>query len=135
MKTAFQILLLILFLIFLGGCTLFVDDEYDEPREILVRDNYVTIEWDNPIYLIKSGEAESQMIYIRAHGTENWQLMDEVDFSIVPSYTIRRADLKPGKYDFGVSVKTKDGKISKIHSSLDTSASPATGWYIFWIMD
>ena len=39
-----------------------------------------------------------------------------------------------GTYVFGVSAILPDGSESPMHSSLDFSANPAGGWYVFWVL-
>lgn len=126
---------LVVLMCFLSTCSFLLAPPTYSPREIMVNGNSVTIEWDNPEHLAGDERIESQRIYIRSHGSFNWRLLDEINYSETPSYTVRRGSLEPGKYDFGVSIVTSNGIESSIHSSLDSSASPPSGWYIYWVMD
>lgn len=128
-------LILLYFIFCMNSCRLFLSDSIDKPHEIIVTSNYITIEWDNPVFFSKTNTIESYNIYFRKHGYYQWLFYSEVDYKRIPSFTFDSGDFTPGKYDFGVSAVTTDGRESKIHSSLDSSASPSTGWYIFWIMD
>lgn len=126
--------LILIIVVSTGSCS-FLFSNMTHAMEIIVKGNYFTIEWDNPVYLEKTDNIQSYRIYIRRHGYHYWQQVDEVEYLKGPSCTIKRNDFPPGKYDVGVSAVNHEGMESAIHSSMDTDASPQGGWYIFWIMD
>jgi len=127
--------LLVLLILCFFSCSLLIDSDFTLPQEIRIYSNHIILEWQNPAFSEKSNQIHSQRIYIREHGLRIWRHIDEIPYSPTPSYTLNRGDYTPGKYDFGVSIVTNDGVESAIHSSLDYTASPPTGWYIYWVMD
>lgn len=104
-------------------------------RQYIIFEDEIKIEWNNPVALSKKNLIKSNRIYIRKHGQIIWQFVEEIKMSENPSITVHGNSFSPGKYDIGVSTVTKDDEESRIHSSLDKTAYPPTGWYIFWIMD
>ncbi|MFZ7131897.1 MAG: hypothetical protein ACOWWR_06025 [Eubacteriales bacterium] len=109
--------------------------DIDFAQEIMVRGNYLTIEWDNPFFIEEANKIKTYRIFIRSHGTYGWTFVSGKAYSEQTSFTIEKGDLRSGKYDIGVAIVTTDGEMTAIHSSLDNTAIPQTGWYIFWIMD
>ena len=130
---------LLLFILLLTTCSRlsspFFINHNNCPREIIIYEDYFNLEWDNPAELQQTNSILLHKIYIRKHGDIDWQLVKEIDSGVKTSCIIRGDEFEPNKYDIGVSFVTTDGTESAIHSSLDKTASPPTGWYIFWIME
>ena len=69
-------------------------------------------------------------LYRRVHGESEWVLL--VIGLNSPQATITQAELAFGQYDFAVSYVSVSGAESDLHSSLDDTADPHTGWYLDW---
>ena len=46
--------------------------------------------------------------------------------------TVTTDDLVHGSYEFAVSSVSLTGMESELHTSLDETADPTTGWYLDW---
>jgi len=105
-----------------------------DPDEIEVTEESVTLAWDSP-----SSEIDFFRVLFRIHGAnppESWLVLEE-NLSAAPSpeYTLNNADIGNGVFDFGVVAKDLDADTeeSALHSSLDVTAQPDTGWYLIWM--
>ncbi|MBA7579612.1 hypothetical protein ES708_21483 [subsurface metagenome] len=105
-----------------------------DPDEIDVTEESVTLSWDSP-----SSNIDYYRVLFRIHGanpSESWLVLEE-NLSAVPSpeYTVNNADIGNGVFDFGVVAKDLDADTeeSSLHSSLDVTAQPDTGWYLIWM--
>ena len=89
----------------------------------------ITLAWDRP-----SGDIASYRVYYREHGAQNWEYLGENIGADETEYTISYAVLTNGSYDFAVSVVDSEDTESPLHTSLDTTADPDSGWYLKWEM-
>ena len=87
----------------------------------------ITLEWDPP-----SSPVNLYRIYYRNHGAALWNFLAEISEAAEPQYTIDINDIGPGTYDFGVSAVDLDDQESGLHTSLDVTADPSTGWFLSW---
>jgi hypothetical protein len=96
-------------------------------QQISKTGNSVTLLWDpSPSYV------QSYILYYREHGTDIWYILGEVEAEKNPSYEITSSSLYGKKLDFAaIAVDVFDNE-SEMHTSLDATASPETGWYLFW---
>jgi hypothetical protein len=108
--------------------------EGTDPGEIEVTEETVTLAWDAP-----SPDIDYYRVLFRIHGAvpaASWLVLDE-NLSAAPSpeYTVNNADIGNGIFDFGVVAKDleADTEESALHSSLDVTAQPTTGWYLIWM--
>ena len=100
--------------------------EDTEPSKIKVVGISFTLAWDQP-----SGESVTgYIVYFRDHGDSSWTELDELSGTIT-EYTVTYPDLDYGKYDFAVT-SLNNGEESNLHTSLDPTAEPDTGWYLDW---
>ncbi len=100
------------------------------PQEVSIGSEEITLTWDPPPSSIK----EYKVLY-RDHGTTGWTekaVIPAVPSPPPPEYTFYNADLGNGAFDFAVLAVDNDDNESAIHSSLDGTASPSSGWYIIW---
>ena len=97
------------------------------PQEVSIGSEEITLTWDPPPSSIK----EYKVLY-RNHGTTGWTEKDDVPAVPSPEYTFDHSDMGNGAFDFAVIAVDNDDNESAIHSSLDGTASPSSGWYIIW---
>jgi hypothetical protein len=87
----------------------------------------VTLAWDP-----SSEEVTSYKVFYCEHGTANWILLTQIPAQIDPTLTLHQADFGNGSFDFGVEAVSDDGAESQMHTSLDPTAQPTSGWYLTW---
>ncbi len=120
--------------LFLSGCGLptFKLAEYNQ---VMQKSAQLTLAWDPPLTDITGmpTEVDSYRIYYREHGTFYWRILGEAPANENPQYTVEHEQLGDGLYDFAVRAVTVSGQVSPLHSSLDSSADPMSGWYVFWV--
>ena len=128
------LLLITFFSHFLSACTLynpaaFVQHKSD-PDNILSAATQVTLQWDPPA----SGASQvvSYTVSYRIHGTSTWTTLATVPASSQPSYTVLHSAVGNGTFDFAVVAVGSTGATSPIHTSLDPTADPTSGWYLTW---
>jgi hypothetical protein len=108
--------------------------EGTDPDEIEVTEDSVTLAWDDP-----SPEIDFYRVLFRIHGANppaSWLVMEEnLSADPSPEYTVNNVDIGNGIFDFGVVAKDleADTEESALHSSLDVTAQPDTGWYLIWM--
>lgn len=68
-------------------------------------------------------------VYYRVHQAETWEFLTD---STEAELLITSAMLPEGDYEFAVSSFTATEE-SELHTSLDATANPDTGWYLSWI--
>jgi hypothetical protein len=95
--------------------------------EIRTKNDTVTLAWDPP-----DTPTAAYRIYYRVHGTLAWTLLDEVPAAPNPEYVLNIAQFGEGSFDFGVSSIDPSDQESNIHTSLDITADPTSGWYLIW---
>ena len=98
------------------------------PQAISSTDSTITLEWDYYTVI----PVESFNLYYKAHSEGNWILVDTIVYSLTPEFTIDHSQMGNGSWDFGITAVDSEGIESDKHSSLDHTASPATGWYLIW---
>jgi hypothetical protein len=107
--------------------------EGTDPGEIEITENSVTLAWDAP-----SQDIDFYRVLFRIHGAvppASWLVLEEnLSANPSPEYTVNNADVGNGIFDFGVVAKDMEAgtEESALHSSLDTTAQPDTGWYLIW---
>ena len=97
------------------------------PQEIAISSEQVTLTWDPP----PSSTKEYKVLY-RDHGASEWTEKAVLTAVPSPEYTFYHSDLGNGSYDFAVIAVDNDDNESEIHSSLDSTAVPSSGWYVVW---
>lgn len=85
-----------------------------------------TVSWDSD-----SLSVDEYRVYYREHGTFNWMLLGSTGSGAVLTFTVDQSMLPFGTYDLAVS-SVAGGAESELHTSMDDTAVPATGWYIDW---
>ena len=107
--------------------TLFEDINKVGERMEITEDTF-SIVWDpDP----QSGIPDSYRMYFRSRGNELWNLLSEVVPDAEPSFTITQNNLSFGIYEFAVSA-VAGGIESDLHTSMDNTANPGTGWFVDW---
>ncbi len=105
-----------------------------ESMQIVHKSPKLTLAWDPPQsdFPNRSTQVISYQVYFRDHGTTEWYFLDEVEGVPHPEYTIDHMVLGNGQYDFAVQATLVGGQSSPLHTSLDSSANPVSGWYVLW---
>jgi len=95
--------------------------------QYLVSSDTVTLAWDPP-----DGELAGYRVYYRTHEVGEWTLVAEIPVDNDPELELLHADFGDGDYDFGVVAVASDDAVSSMHTSLDATAMPTSGWYLSW---
>ncbi len=105
------------------------------PQQIFLKKDSIEIKWDPPELQQTnvSIPVQSYKIYYKTHGSDTWILLNEIPYSEKPYFKINKKELEPGMYDFAVSAVYENSRESILHSSLDNTAKPTSGWYLLWI--
>ena len=129
---------------FISGCALYDLNEFMEETEqqaaqakkegsgssvkkLTSSKSQITLAWDKP-----TGDVQSYRIYYREHGTSSWEYLDTVVGPDQTEFTVSYSALSKGSYDFAVTAVDSEDVESTLHTSLDSSADPDTGWYLSW---
>jgi hypothetical protein len=98
-----------------------------DPQGIEVSGPTATIAWDEPF-----GEIDSYRVVLRIHGEDSWFVLQEEH--PIAEYTLDSAIDDHGIYDIGVVAKdySSETEESALHTSLDVTAQPDSGWYLIW---
>ena len=102
------------------------------PYEVVeITDHHFTLSWSAPV---DDDEITMYELYYREHGTFDWDLLGEIRANDTLEYTIYSSatDLGAGSWDFGLKAISDSGEVSEMHSCLDTTAAPTSGWYLEW---
>ena len=100
------------------------------PDNISSTATQATLQWDPPA----SGASQvvSYALSYRIHGTSAWNTLASVPASSQLQYTVLRSTLGSGSFDFAVASVDSTGAASSLHTSLDPTADPTSGWYLTW---
>ena len=130
MKVAVICIILSGLLIF--GCTI---PYIDAPLIMRIKSASLTIVWDAPVINLPGSPnyVSSYRIYYSRYGTSDWRLLGETPAPENPSFTVPHSSVGDGRFVFAVSSLNTIGEESELHTSLDMSADPQSGWYIWWI--
>ena len=136
-KICFIIPIFCSLLFFSTGCSWFDWIEFKPAvsLQIVHTSAQLTLAWDPPVTDIPRSPSEvgSYRIYCRDRGTLYWRYLGEVEADLHPQHTISHDTLGDGLYEFAVQAVTIEGRVSPLHTSLDSSADPISGWYAFWL--
>lgn len=112
------------------GATTAIDLDYtqiNKPGQCLsVNGTEFTIGWD-----CDDTTVDEYRIYYREHGTWSWILLGSTGSGEILDFTVDTGILDYGVYDFAVS-SVAGSEESELHTSMDDTALPATGWYVSW---
>ena len=133
------ILIVITTLLFSGGCSLYMlqnvgssgstPDPETGAEMVLCSTEEITLAWDPP-----PGDIATYEIFYRTHESGTWILFDEIPADDDPEYTLYHGDFGNGEYDFGVVAVDSETAESAMHTSLDDTAQPESGWYLSWVL-
>ncbi len=98
--------------------------------DILSTATQATLQWNPPAS--GASQVASYVISFRTHGTSTWNSLATVPASTQPSYVVLRTAIGSGSFDFAVAAVSSTGATSPLHTSLDATADPTTGWYLSW---
>lgn len=98
-------------------------------KKLEINEDSFTIAWD-----MDTGESvpDSYHLYFRHRGEESWTFLSTVEDGTVSEFTVTSNDLSYGTYEFAVT-SVVGGVESAMHTSLDDTADPVSGWYIEWM--
>ena len=97
-------------------------------ERIEITDESFTIAWDpDP----ENTSPDEYRMYFRSRGSDSWTLLSDVEPQTEPSFTIDQTRLSYGIYEFAVSA-VAGGIESELHTSMDDTADPVSGWYVDW---
>jgi hypothetical protein len=91
----------------------------------------LTLFWDPDLTGNPADPTASYNLYSRTHGTFPWTLLGNTG-TATESFSVSTDILPHGSYDFAVTAVTASGAESELHTSLDDTAQPQTGWYVVW---
>jgi hypothetical protein len=98
------------------------------PEDVLSTAAQITLAWDPPA----SGSVVNYIVSYRSHGSSAWIALATIPASPQPSYTVLRSATGTGIFDFAVAAEDSSGTVSILHTSLDQTADPNSGWYLSW---
>ena len=118
-----------------SGCNWLKRITFGESMEILHKSYELTLAWDPPLTDIpnRPTEVAAYQIYYREHGTSYWSFLGEVPASGHPEFSVDYERIGSGVFDFAVRAITVEGRVSPLHTSLDSNADPVSGWYVLWV--
>ena len=96
-------------------------------EKVLCSIEEVTLAWDAP-----PSEIATYKIFYKSHESGGWILFDEIPADDDPEYTLFHGDFGDGDYDFGVVAVDAETEESAMHTCLDDTAQPESGWYLSW---
>lgn len=99
---------------------------------VLVQAETLTLHWTEPEPGSHAGLALGYRVYYRERGTAAWIMLDEIPYTPNPMIDVSSSLLPYGKYEFGVTIFSSSDAESALHTSLDPTADPSTGWYVDW---
>ena len=112
----------------LPDCTVFLKQGKSEL--VTVTADKIVLLWDAP-----ASAVDHYTVYFRIHGTSDWVELADVPADPNPEYTIQHSTVGDGEFDFAVVAVDAADLRSSYHTSLDTTASPQTGWYVSWYVE
>ena len=132
---SFGLLLLITFFSpLLSGCPFYTPAASIQPQIALANIGttaaQLTLLWDPPAS--GASQVASYAVGYRIHGTSTWNTLATIPASPQPSYTVLHSAVGNGSFDFAVSAKDTAGVTSPLHTSLDPTADPSSGWFLTW---
>ena len=97
-------------------------------EKVLCDTEEVILAWDPPY-----SEIAGYKVFYRSHGSATWILLGEIPADDDPEYILFHRDFGNGDYDFGVVALNEETAESAMHTSLDHTAQPDSGWYLSWV--
>lgn len=127
---AARVLATLLASVALAGCG-FPELFHGEARQVEVKGQSITLAWDPPPAADRMGPA-SYEVYVAPVGTTDWEFLAEVAASDNPRYRVRHSEVGSGRWVFAVRAIMADDRMSEYHASVDATADPIGGWYVYW---
>ena len=91
-------------------------------------DDRITLAWDAP-----PSAVDTYKVLLRVHDTQDWLLLqDNISAAAPLEYTVLHEPALNGLWDFGVVAVDDMGEESVVHTSMDVTADPSSGWYLIW---
>lgn len=130
-----QIIFIVTVIVALSSCKLIAGMDINfGPTEIIVNQQFFSLQWDFSGRDLSDNQTDisSFRLHYRDHGTFKWFYLSEIPASNEKWFFISEDQLDYGIYDFAVSYINKEGIESELHTSLEASAKPMSGWYVNW---
>ena len=102
------------------------EDGANTAQRVVIETREFTLAWDFSL-----PEPGTFSVYYRAVDSEAWNLLKDGLSS--SSLSIDDTMLDFGEYEFAVRFVSDTGVASELHTSLDKTAIPTTGWYVAWV--
>ena len=100
----------------------------NDPEELFSVDDRITLAWDAP-----PSAVDTYKVLLRVHDTQDWLLLqDNISAAAPLEYTVLHEPALNGLWDFGVVAVDDMGEESVVHTSMDVTADPSSGWYLIW---
>jgi len=113
-----------------AGCSL---DSMTEAVMVSVDGQSLTLAWDPPSTIGGLDRVAGYSVWYKRYSSPYWTLLGEIPAYQAPQYTVSHERVGDGLFVFAVSSIDDAGRTSEMHSSLDWTASPMTGWYVSWM--
>lgn len=135
MRKKYLTIFLLIAIVTLSSCKLIASMNINfGPTEIIVNQQFFSLQWDSSCNDLTDNQADTSTfrLHYRNHGTFKWYYLSDIPASKEGWFFISEEQLDYGVYDFAVSYINKEGIESELHTSLDASAKPMSGWYVNW---
>jgi len=96
-------------------------------EKVLCSTEEVILAWDPP-----HSNVIGYKIFYRGHESGSWILLGEIPADDDPEYSLYHCDFGDGDYVFGIVAVAAETAESAMHTSLDETAQPESGWYLSW---
>ena len=101
--------------------------------ELVVRTPTLTLAWDMPARGSPGGLPSMYRVFCKKYGEGVWLEVAEVPASADPTCTLSHKTIGNGLWEFAVQAVGADASASDLHTSLDHTADPLTGWRVLWV--
>ena len=96
------------------------------------RADTLTLAWEPPDCDCVDSPIKGYLVLVRPLDSSRWRRIGTAGADPHPRYSVRHSDLGDGRFVFGVVAVDELDLESDVHSSLDRTAVPGSGWYVRW---
>ena len=119
-----------LFIVVITGC------QYaNGPQKIVTNAATIDLQWETSTFEHDTAytRINTFSIFYRIRGELEWTLIGQIPAISNPVFTIYHDNLGNGTCEFAVSAVDMRLQSSPLHTSVDRTAIPSTGWYLHWM--